>query len=183
MAPVGSPTARSKSRGANRTAASRALGRVKVLMFRGRLDAELAAGADPHADLALVIRARQLTKPRYRRRLAASVHHLVEDLGRDPGAYISSAVPFRLDQVEGARATLLALAGALRDIDRVDVRGVAMTLRLITDPASPLYSGTAGALQAAARQALDCLIAGSHPWSDLPAAPPLPSHSSLDEHD
>jgi len=58
-----------------------------------------------------------------------------------------------------------------------------VTLRLITDPASPLYAGTARALQLEAHVALDYLIAGSHPWCELPAAPPLPAErSSNDDH-
>jgi hypothetical protein len=100
------------------------------------------------------------------------VEHLVDDLDSDPGAYVSSAVPFQLDQVAEARGTLRALAGALRDVDSVDPRGVAMTLRLITDPTSPLYVRTArGALQLRAHAALSRLLAESHPWCELPEAP------------
>jgi len=145
---------------------------LRVLLFHERLDSRLVGGADPRTDPALAIRARRLTRPRYRRKLAASVEHLVDDLGSDPGSYMSSAVPFRLDQVEEASATLLALAGALRDVDQVDPRGVAMTLRLITDPVSPLYSAkTPGELQLAVRASLRCLLSQSQPWCELPDAP------------
>jgi hypothetical protein len=162
------PSARSRAV----RAVQHGVSRLEALLFRARLDSQLAGGADPDADPALAIRAHQLTRPRYRRRLAASVEHLVEDLGTDPGSYMSSAVPFRLDQVAEARGTLLSLAGALRDVDPVNPRGVAMTLRLITDPGSPLYAGAArGALQLRAHSALRCLLAESHPWCELPEVP------------
>ena len=153
----------------------RRLCRVRLVLYRGRLDAELAAGADPKTDPALALRARRLIRPRNRQRLAASLEHLVDDAAGDPGSYVSSAVPFQRDQVAVARGTLLSLAGALRDIDPVDPRGVAMTLRLITDPTSPLYVQTAtGALQLRAHAALRRLLAGSQPWCELPEAPPFP---------
>jgi hypothetical protein len=154
---------------------------VKAALFRGRLDAELAAGADPESDPALARRARRLTSARYRRRLAVSVERLVDEIEADPGA-LSSAIPVRREQVAEARVTLLSIAGALRDVDAVGPRGVALTLRLITDPASPLYSSTTEALQHKAREALNCLIAGSQPWSALPPGPPLPSRGSLHDH-
>lgn len=142
---------------------------VQVLALRGKLDAELAAGIDPSRDPALALRADQLTRPRYRRRIAASVQHLVDDADSDRGWWLSAAIPFLRDQASEARGTLLSLAGALRDVEAVDPRGVAMTLRLITDPASPLYARTArGALQLRAHAALRCLLADSQPWCELP---------------
>ncbi|HKH42511.1 MAG TPA: hypothetical protein VKA41_11745 [Solirubrobacterales bacterium] len=126
----------------------------------------------------------QLVRSRYRRRLAASVEHLVDDLESDPGSYMSSAVSFRVDEVAEARTTLMSLAGALRDVDPIDPRGVAMTLRLITDPTSPLYVRTApGGLQREAQAALEHLLASSQPWCELPPAPPLPLHPCLRGHD
>jgi hypothetical protein len=156
--------------------------RLRLLLLRGRLDSELGAGVDPRTDTALELRARQLVRPRYRRRLAASVHHLVEELEADPAGYLSSAVPVQREHVAAARGTLLALAGALRDVDGVNPRGVALTLRLITDPASPLYSGSARALQRTAQSALDHLLAGSHPWCELPSTSPPPTPRALDGH-
>jgi hypothetical protein len=156
--------------------------RLRVLLLRGRLDFELGAGADPRSDPALRLRARRLVSPRYRRRLAVSLQRLVEELDDDSASYLSSAVPVQRQHVAAARGTLLALAGALRDVDSVNPRGVAMTLRLITDPASPLYSGTAIDLQSKAQSALDHLLAGSHPWCELPQTPPPPTPPALDGH-
>jgi hypothetical protein len=144
--------------------------RVAVFLFRGRLDAELASGADPASDRVLTLRARQLLTARHRRRIGVSVQRLVDDLdSSDPGSYLSSAVPFQLEQVAEARATLLSLAGALRDVDPVNPLGVAMALRLITDPESPLYVPAAtGALELRAHAALRSLLAETHPWCELP---------------
>jgi hypothetical protein len=156
--------------------------RLQVLLRRGRLDFELGAGTDPRGVPALALRARQLCRPRYRRHLALSVQRLVEEIDTDPASYLSSAVPLQRHHVAAARGTLLALAGALRDVDPVNPRGVALTLRLITDPASPLYSGSAMDLQSRAQSALDHLLAGSHPWSELPRTPPPPTPRTLDGH-
>ena len=159
-----------------RPRSSSATGWLRAVLFRGRLDGQLAAGLDPQSDPALALRARQLIRTRTRRRLARSVEQLVEEVDADRSWWLSAAVPFLRDQVVEARGTLVALAGALRDAEPVNPRGVAMTLRLITDPASPLYVRTAtGALQLQASAVLDALLAGSQPWCGLPAAPPLPS--------
>jgi hypothetical protein len=156
---------------------------LRALLLRSRLDSLLIAGADVRADPALALRARRLIRPRYRRRLASSVERLVDDLHGDPGSYVSSAIPFRLDQVADAQLTLQSLAGALRDVDSVDPRGVAMTLRLLTDSTSPLYGpAPRGALQAAVRAALHRLMAQSQPWCGLPEVPPPPREGESSGH-
>jgi hypothetical protein len=157
--------------------------RPEVFLLRARLDRAIAAGIDPRSESLLAIRAAQLVRPGYRRRLAASVQHLVTDLDADRGYWLSAAVPFLRDQVAEARGTLVAIAGALRDAEPARPRGVAMVSRLLTDPDSPLYARTArGALQLKALAALQCLLAGSQPWCDLPAAPPLPVGEGCDGH-
>ena len=171
MASMGSASARSA---APRPRVSATTAWLRAVLLRGRLDAQLAAGLDPQSDPALALRAKQLIHARNRRRLARSVEHLVEEVEADRNWWLSAAVPFLRDQVVEARGTLVALAGALRDAEPINPRGVAMTLRLITDPASPLYVRTAtGALQLQASAALDAVLAGSQPWCGLPAAPPL----------
>jgi hypothetical protein len=178
VASMGSAPARSA---APRPRGASATGWLRAVLFRGRLDAQLAAGLDPQSDPALALRARQLIRARSRRRLARSVEHLVEEVDADRNWWLSAAVPFLRDQVVAARGTLTALAGALRDAEPISPRGVAITSRLITDPASPLYVRTApGALQLQATAALDALLAGSQPWCELPAAPPLPSRRGFD---
>jgi hypothetical protein len=134
------------------------------------LDAELAAGADPNSTETLRLRATQLLRPRYRRRLARAVQHLVHELDGQRGPRLSSAIPFLRDQVAEARSTLLSLARVLSASERVHPRGVAMVWRLLSDPASPLYLRTAaGALERHAQLALDCLV--GQPWVSSPGSP------------
>jgi hypothetical protein len=134
--------------------------KLRVFIRRTRLDEELAEGIDPGSRPALALRAIQLVRPRYRRRLAGSVERIVADFDADRGFWLSAAVPFLRDQVAEARGTLLALANALRTAERVHPRGVALVSRLLLDPASsPLYVRSArGALQLKAQAALDCLL-------------------------
>jgi hypothetical protein len=149
--------------------------RPRVFVFRGRLDRELASGVDPASRPALTVRAEQLLRPRYRRRLATSVERLIEELDAGAAYRLSAAVPFLRDEVAEARGSLLSLAGALRDTQPVGPRGVAMVSKLITDPASPLYTrADRGALKLEAHAALEHLLAGCEPWCELPAAPPFP---------
>jgi hypothetical protein len=159
-----------------------ALAGLRVILLRGRLDSALVAGADPRSDPALALRAHQLIRPRYRRRLAASVQRLVDELDADRRSYLSSAVPVNYEHVAPARGTLQALAGALRDLDPIDPRGVALSLRLITDPDSPLYTGAAAELQVKAQAALDRLLTRSEPWCELPRISPPPTERHLHGH-
>jgi hypothetical protein len=164
-------------------AARRQASRPATYLQRSRLDRALASGIDPGSESALAVRADQLVRSRCRRRLAASVEHLVADLDANRGWWLSAAVPFLRDQVAEARATLLALAGALRDADVVRPQGVAMVYVLLTDPDSPLYLRTArGALQLKAHAALECMLADCQPWCELPPAPPLRVHEGRDGH-
>ena len=137
--------------------------RLRVLLSRTRLDAELAAGVDPHSTAMLELRAAQLLRPRYRRSLAAALEQVINvvDAPRHPG--LSSAVPVQRGQVAQARTTVLSLAQVLRASENVHPRGVAMVWRLLSDPASPLYfSKESGALERQAQVALDCLV--GQPW-------------------
>jgi hypothetical protein len=157
--------------------------RPAVFVSRGQLDQELASGADPASSPALAVRADQLLRRRYRRRLARSVERLVAEFDANRGWWFSAAVPFLREQVAEARGTLVSVAGALRDTQPVRARGVAMVSRLITNPESPLYVRNArGALQLRAHNALDHLLDGCQPWCELPAAPPPPTQGGPDGH-
>ena len=138
--------------------------KLRVLATRTHLDRELASGVDPSSRPTLNRRAAQLVRPRYRRRLAASVEHLIDEGDAGGRPRLSSAVPFRLDQVAGARGTLLSIVQVLRSPATVHPRGVAMVWRLLSDPASPLYLPTADCnLERGAQLALDCLV--GQPWT------------------
>jgi hypothetical protein len=133
---------------------------LHVFVWRSRLDAELAAGADPGARPALALRAAQLVHPRHRVKAAACVERLVEEFDADRGWWFSAAIPFLRDQIAEARVTLLSLAEALRAPEQVEPRGMALLSQLLRDPASsPLYVRTArGALQLQARTVLAYLV-------------------------
>lgn len=102
-----------------------------------RLDARLAAGEYPFGSAALALRAAQLVSRRLRRQLAGGLEHAC---ARDEdGGTLSSAVAVDAEAVEIARPALRQLAHALVSRERLDVRGVALTRLLLTEPASPLY--------------------------------------------
>lgn len=134
--------------------------RLQVLVSRTRLAWELADGADPASRPVLALRAEQVVRRRYRRRLATSLERLVDELDADRRPGLSAAIPFMRDQAAEARGTLLLIAGALRTAEHVYPRGVGMVDKLLCDPASsPLYvKSVRGALQLQAQTALDYMV-------------------------
>ncbi len=67
--------------------------------------------------------------------------------------------------VEVARPALVQLGAALRSGDSVEPRGVALTRRLLTEPASALFRPNCpDALYEAAREALLALTARERSW-------------------
>jgi hypothetical protein len=134
---------------------------ARVFMTRSHLDAELAAGRDPHSTAMLELRAAQLLRPSYRRRLASALHERLMAALRGPQP--TSAAPVVRDQISDASGTLLALAQVLHAAADVHPRGVAMVSSLLRDGTSPFYLQTVrGALEFQARLALDCLV--GQPW-------------------
>jgi hypothetical protein len=116
--------------------------RVKARWRRKRLDAALAAGADPRTTTALGLRAERLRTHEERGRVAMT---LVE-------------AAHRRAEVGDCADDLLALARRLRDDLPVDARGVAMAARLVDDPKGPLRREGGGDLRRAiesAREAMD----------------------------
>lgn len=135
--------------------------RLRSLLSRRRLDAELAAGRNPHSTAMLKLRAAQLQRLPHRRRLAAGLDERLMAALRGP--QWTSAAPVARDQISDASGTLLALAQVLRASAEVHPRGVAMVSNLLCDGTSPFYVQTVrGALEFQARIALDCLV--GQPW-------------------
>jgi hypothetical protein len=113
--------------------------RMDVLAHRWSLDQRLAEGAYPERDAALGLRARQLTSPKLRRRLADSLTRAVRRVSV-PNVF-SPAAPLDRRAVAQVRPQLVELADRLQDSTRpVEPRGVAMIKELLADGTSPLYS-------------------------------------------
>ena len=132
--------------------------RMRTWWQRHRLDDQLADGVDPATGAELTLRAAQLRSPVTRSELANA---LVEALG---DARAPNLVPFtamgrrqRAEVLECAD-DMLALALRLQDEQPIEIRGAAMTARLLRDGAVPLDQDgdqNLGHAVRAARLALD----------------------------
>jgi hypothetical protein len=136
--------------------------RLKVVTHRGRLDRELAAGADPSADEALALRAAQLEGPASRAELAMAIERILDAADAPPT--FSASAPLNRPAIRATRPALLALARALRGAEPVRAQGVALARRLVVDGAGPLYApAPANELARAAGAALEALPAPGPP--------------------
>jgi hypothetical protein len=145
--------------GAGQAREQRGLGlRVRVLLARTRLDRSLAEGADPSESPEIALRAVQIISGRHRRMLAAGLDRILAEAdGRSPRR--SSAIQPIARDVRAARAALIELSFALREDAAVEPAGVALTQRLMTDGAGPLYvSSRDDALWHAVRDAREALL-------------------------
>jgi hypothetical protein len=117
--------------------------RLRTWWERDLLDEQLAQGDDREATPELRLRAAQLVSPAERVKLANGVETVVRETRGRQAAVRASA------------DDLLALAQRLCDERPIDVRGAAMTRRLLTDRAtSPLYrADVESSLQEAVRSA------------------------------
>ena len=120
--------------------------RLSTRLHRGALDELIARGVGTADDERLALRAAQLGSRTQRDRLATTVEHTLELAHRPAEALresmirrLSPRVPLRVGEIRDCADDIQALARRLRDGDPIDVQGVALTLRLLTDGASPLY--------------------------------------------
>jgi len=133
---------------------SRPWARMRTRWRRNQLDDELSAGADPSTSAELGERASQLRSEPVRARLASTlVDPLVADRARGLPAIGSrprrAALKRNLDE-------LAPLLERLCDGHPIDVRGAAMTARLVSDTQGPLYrTGDLRHALRSARMALD----------------------------
>lgn len=118
----------------------RRLAFVRSRMFSRRLDAELAAGADPWGSSARLLRAQQLMSRAHRTRIGEGLEALVigAEAQRD-APHLTGIV--RESVVLGQRYRLLLLADRVRDVEPIDVRVVAELALLLRDRSSPVYAG------------------------------------------
>jgi hypothetical protein len=87
----------------------------------------------------LELRARQLTAPAKRRKLAESLRRLVVQAERPPRSVLSSALPVRREPVLSHRESLLEIAARLDDPAPISPIGVARVLCFLTDGSGPLF--------------------------------------------
>jgi hypothetical protein len=135
-------------------APSRPWARMRTRWRRNQLDAELSAGADPSASAELSERASQLRSEPVRARLANT---LVDPVvaGRARELLTIRARP-RRTALKRNLDELVPLIERLCDGRPIDVRGAAMTARLVRDTQGPLYrKGDLRQALRAARMALD----------------------------
>jgi hypothetical protein len=113
--------------------------RLRVALTGPRLDAELAAGADPVSRDELAMRAGQLTDRQRRVRFARSLRNAVESARspRLPGR--GAAIPVNRAAVLAAAPALLALADDLVETPHPNPLGVALAVQLLRDGSGPLY--------------------------------------------
>jgi hypothetical protein len=138
---------------------SRPWARMRTRWRRKQLDEALSAGADPRASAELSVRASQLQSEAERARLANTLVDPVVG-GRTRGLLTIGSGP-RLAALKRNLDELVPLVERLCDGRAIDVRGAAMTARLISDTQGPLYQQ--GDLRDAlhiARMALDGRSAG-----------------------
>jgi hypothetical protein len=121
--------------------------RFRVWRQRDRLTRELAEGAIPSSRPELRERALQLTTRPERERVAAALEGALADAGL-PARARGAKAPVPQLGVD-ARGEIALLAARVRGDGDVRAQGVALALLLVTDLASPLYSGDAGALRRA----------------------------------
>ena len=128
--------------------------RMQSRWKRDQLDDELAGGADPRASAELSERASQLRSEPVRTRLANTlVDPLVAGRARGP---LTIGARLRRAALERTLDELIPLVERLCDGRPIEVRGAAMTARLVSDTRGPLYRrGDLRYALRAARMALD----------------------------
>ncbi len=114
--------------------------RLKVFMARGKLDRRIAAGRSCESGAALELRARQLTDPRTRRRIAHDLRGIVDYVHRDRSRGVISAVVIEPAAVRSGRRAILELARRLEGTAPVSPGGVVRAAALLTDGRSPLFN-------------------------------------------
>jgi hypothetical protein len=133
----------------------------------GRLDRQLAEGAQPEASALLAARAVFLTSAGFRRALATSLRRILaasapSDVRWWPSAASVARPPqvqLRRDRIARSAAELAGLAGFLAEQGPVPAQGVAMVSQLLADGGGPLYrAGNREDLNALIERASQALI-------------------------
>ena len=142
--------------------------RVRTRWKRRRLDEELPLGADPAASAELRLRAAQLRSPTTRRRFADALVKTLEE-ALEPQLFSLKLQSHRVE-IRNCADDILALVARLRDDRPIEVRGAAMTARLLTSGTSPLDPDSGESISRAVRSASFALDAPAPTAQELRAA-------------
>jgi len=112
--------------------------RLQALARRGRLDRELAAGADPNATALRRERAHRLLSDRMRGDLAQALENLLADAERSPKPF-SSRVPIARAAIRDSRWDIESIVQRLREPAYISPQGMAMLSVLLSDGTGPLF--------------------------------------------
>jgi hypothetical protein len=122
------------------------------------LDEQLAAGGDPVGSDELSLRAGQLRSAKTRARIAKSLLAALEIADREVPAALVLSVD--RSEVRDCRELLVELAGRLGDDDHMEVRGLALASRLVSETGSALYAHAGHPLSDALQVTLLALDSG-----------------------
>ena len=120
--------------------------RLRVAQHRTQLDTALAEDADPGADPALALRARQLADPSTLRAIGSALDNILDDAERWPEDWSLGGPrpPLQREAILAARDELHALAARLREGGGVSPQAAALAALLVWDSASPIYADRPG---------------------------------------
>jgi hypothetical protein len=104
-----------------------------------RLDEALARGTPAETNAVLALRARRLTRSRFRRGLARTLRRLIREAESTSG-FSRSRIPPVCARVAGAADALNELADGLARPNPAAARGVAQAVMLLTDGTGPLFN-------------------------------------------
>jgi hypothetical protein len=113
--------------------------RLSARLHRGALDEKIARGVETAGDRALALRAEQLASRAQRDRLATALERTLDPAETLAARGLTARVPLQVRAIRDCADDIEALARRLRDGKPIDAQGAALTRRLLTNGASPLY--------------------------------------------
>jgi hypothetical protein len=119
--------------------------RLRARFAAGKLDRQLAEGAEPETSGILFAHASRIASPSACASLAASVRRVVAH--SETTRCVSNRAPLSREEILSTRAEMLELADRLERPGPVGARGVAQIRVLLADGAGPLYRVGDGAFR------------------------------------
>jgi hypothetical protein len=113
--------------------------RLSAWLHRGALDEKIARGVQTAGDRELGLRAEQLVSRTQRDRLASALERTLDPAETLAARGLTARVPLQVRAIRDCADDIEALVRRLRDGKPIDAQGAALTRRLLTNGASPLY--------------------------------------------